>query len=105
MGVVDSLFRNANVKMRREYVDMTETVKEMGCTVHIFSSQHVSGEQLAQLSGIAGILRFPLPELDDIDSDAGLDDDEQDANDYGNIGADAGADEDDEEDEDDEGGG
>lgn len=26
---------------------------------------HVSGEQLNQLSGIAAILRFPLPELED----------------------------------------
>jgi protein pelota len=31
----------------------------------IFSSMHVSGEQLKQLSGIAALLRFPLPELED----------------------------------------
>jgi len=73
--VADSLFRNANVATRRHYVEMTEIVRESGCTVHIFSSQHVSGQQLAQLSGIAGILRFPLPELDGIASDAGLSDD------------------------------
>lgn len=72
--VADSLFRNANIALRRQYVTMTESVKEQGATVHIFSSQHVSGQQLAQLSGIAGLLRFPLPELDDIDSDAGLSD-------------------------------
>lgn len=72
--VADSLFRNANLKTRKQYVEMTETVKDMGCTVHIFSSQHVSGQQLAQLSGIAGVLRFPLPELDDIESDAGVSD-------------------------------
>lgn len=34
----------------------------------------MSGEQLQQLSGIAGILRFPMPEIGDIDSDAGLSD-------------------------------
>jgi len=72
--VTDSLFRNANLQTRRQYVEMTETVKDMGVTVHIFSSQHVSGQQLAQLSGIAGILRYPMPEIDDIDSDAGIDD-------------------------------
>lgn len=33
--------------------------------VQIFSGLHVSGEQLNQLSGIAAILRFPLPELED----------------------------------------
>ncbi len=26
---------------------------------------HISGEQLKQLSGIAALLRFPLPDLED----------------------------------------
>jgi len=72
--VVDSLFRNANVSLRRQYVEMVDMAKDQGATFHIFSSQHVSGEQLQQLSGIAGVLRFPLPEIGDIDSDAGLSD-------------------------------
>merc|ERR1712008_5226 len=74
--VVDSLFRNANVSTRRHYVDMTESVREQGCTVHIFSQQHISGEQLNQLGGIASILRFPCPELEDIGSEAGLSDED-----------------------------
>lgn len=72
--VVDSLFRNANVALRKQYIDMVDTAKDQGATFHVFSSQHVSGEQLQQLTGIAGILRFPLPEIADIDSDAGLSD-------------------------------
>lgn len=36
-----------------------------GGEVHVFSSGHASGEQLAQLSGIAAVLRFPMPELED----------------------------------------
>ncbi len=36
----------------------------------VFSSMHVSGEQLAQLSGIAAVLRFPLEELADTDLEA-----------------------------------
>jgi len=71
--VVDSLFRNSNVSLRRQYVDLIETCKDVGSTVHVFSSQHVTGEQLHQLGGIAAILRFPCPDLDDIDSDAELD--------------------------------
>lgn len=86
--VADSLFRNANVATRRQYVAMAETVKDSGATVHIFSSQHVSGQQLAQLSGIAGVLRFPLPELDDIDSDAGLSDAGNEEDTYQNVGKD-----------------
>ncbi len=30
----------------------------------IFLSMHVSGERLGQLTGIAAILRFPMPDLD-----------------------------------------
>lgn len=34
------------------------------------SSMHVTGEQLGHLTGIAAVLRFPLPEIeDDDDSD------------------------------------
>lgn len=33
-------------------------------TVHLFSGMHSSGERLAQISGVAAVLRFPLPDLD-----------------------------------------
>ncbi|KAJ6824822.1 protein PELOTA 1 [Iris pallida] len=65
--ITDSLFRNSDIKTRRKYVKFVEAVKDSGGTAHIFSSMHVSGEQLAQLTGIAAILRFPLPELEDIE--------------------------------------
>lgn len=65
--ITDSLFRNADVKTRRKYVKLVESVKDSGGAAHVFSSMHVSGEQLAQLTGIAAILRYPLPELEDIE--------------------------------------
>ncbi|KAI5068035.1 hypothetical protein GOP47_0016380 [Adiantum capillus-veneris] len=65
--LTDELFRNADISTRRKYVDLTNLVKASGGEVHVFSSMHVSGEQLAQLSGIAAILRFPLPDLEDMD--------------------------------------
>jgi len=43
--------------------------------VKIFSSLHVSGQQLAQLCGVAAILRYPCPGIED---DVEEDDDEQD---------------------------
>lgn len=49
------------VPWRRQYVELTESVREQGSVVHVFSSQHVTGQQLSQLSGIACILRFPAP--------------------------------------------
>ncbi|GKA62563.1 protein PELOTA 1 [Tanacetum coccineum] len=65
--VTDELFRSADIATRQRYVNLVYTVKDSGGTAHVFSSMHVSGEQLAQLTGIAAILRFPLPDLDDIE--------------------------------------
>ena len=42
-----------------------------GGEVVIFSGMHTSGEQLKQLTGIAAILRFPLPDLEDAELDPG----------------------------------
>lgn len=63
--ISDKLFRCEDVKLRKEYVYIVDTVKESGGDVKIFSSMHVSGEQLDQLTGIAAILRFPMPELEE----------------------------------------
>ncbi|KAL1537485.1 CDP-diacylglycerol--glycerol-3-phosphate 3-phosphatidyltransferase [Salvia divinorum] len=65
--ITDELFRSSDVATRKRYVSLVDSIKASGGTVHIFSSMHVSGEQLAQLTGIAAILRFPLPDLDDIE--------------------------------------
>nr|XP_029121786.1 protein PELOTA 1 isoform X1 [Elaeis guineensis] len=91
--ITDSLFKNSDVSTRQKYIKLVESVKDSGGTVHIFSSMHVSGErcfagyidcykkhnffkfnfqicdqtELAQLTGIAAILRFPLPDLEDIE--------------------------------------
>lgn len=63
--LTDNLFRIQNVQQRQKYVGLVEAAKEAGAKVLILSSLHVSGEQLAQLSGVAALLRFPLP-LDDL---------------------------------------
>jgi protein pelota len=42
-------------------------VRAGGGEALVFSSLHVSGEALNQLSGVAAILRFPLPELEDME--------------------------------------
>lgn len=65
--LTDELFRNADIQTRKKYVELAESVKNAGGTTHIFSSMHVSGEQLQQLTGIAAILRFPMPELEDLE--------------------------------------
>lgn len=67
--ITDELFRNQDLATRRKYVDLVESVRENGGQVRLFSSLHVSGEKLSQVSGVAAILRFPMPEIDDPDND------------------------------------
>jgi protein pelota len=71
--VTDELFRSATVSTRQRYVALVDSVKDTGGFVKIFSSLHVSGEQLGMLTGVAAILRFPVPEAND-DSDDDQDD-------------------------------
>jgi protein pelota len=65
--VTDSLFRNAQVKTRKLYVDLVESVRSHGGQVFVLSSMHVSGQQLEQVSGVAAILRYPLPDLEELE--------------------------------------
>ncbi|KAM0826572.1 hypothetical protein ACQ4PT_068778 [Festuca glaucescens] len=65
--LTDTWFRSPDVAARCKYVDMAESVKKLGGTVRVFSSMNVSGHQLEQVTGIAAVLRFPLPDLDDIE--------------------------------------
>jgi protein pelota len=68
--VTDELFRNSNVATRKKYVALVESVREHGGKVYIFSSMHVSGQQLQQVSGVAAILRYPLPDLEELEEAA-----------------------------------
>ena len=62
--VTDELFRASTVATRKQYVQLVEDVRANGGTVYIFSALHVSGQQLNQVSGVAAILRYPLPDLE-----------------------------------------
>ena len=44
--ITDTLFRNKNVKIRRQYVDLVESCQKNGAEIVIFSSLHVSGERM-----------------------------------------------------------
>lgn len=61
--VTDDLFRSTNLATRKRFVNLVESVRDNNGDTKIFSSLHVSGEQLSLLSGVAAILRFPLPDL------------------------------------------
>ncbi|KAI6236068.1 Protein pelota-like protein [Aphelenchoides besseyi] len=63
--ISDLLFRSRNIQQRKKYVHLVEQAREQRVTVMIFSSMHVSGEQLGQLTGVAAILRYPIEGIDD----------------------------------------
>nr|WRK57539.1 Pelo protein [Recilia dorsalis] len=63
--ISDNLFRSQDIQQRKRYVKLVDSVRDSGGDVKIFSSMHVSGEQLMQLTGVAAILRFPMPDLED----------------------------------------
>ncbi|KAL3896617.1 MAG: hypothetical protein SGCHY_003961, partial [Lobulomycetales sp.] len=65
--VTDQLFRDTTPANRRRFVRLFEKVRAYGGNTLVFSSLHTSGEQLGQLTGIAAILSFPLPDLEDMD--------------------------------------
>ncbi|XP_064180690.1 protein pelota homolog isoform X1 [Anguilla rostrata] len=71
--ISDELFRHQEVATRSRYVRLVDSVRDNGGTVRIFSSLHVSGEQLNQLSGLAAILRFPIPDLSEPEEDSSSD--------------------------------
>uniref|UniRef100_A0A8C8CGZ8 Protein pelota homolog n=1 Tax=Oncorhynchus tshawytscha TaxID=74940 RepID=A0A8C8CGZ8_ONCTS len=73
--ISDKLFRHQDVATRSRYVRLVDNVRDNGGTVRIFSSLHVSGEQLTQLSGVAAILRFPIADLSEPEDDSTSDED------------------------------
>lgn len=73
--ISDKLFRHQDVPTRSRYVRLVDNVRDNGGNVRIFSSLHVSGEQLTQLSGVAAILRFPIADLSEPEDESSSDDD------------------------------
>jgi protein pelota len=67
--VSDKLFRAKNLATRRAYVQLVERAEKAGITAMIFSSMNPSGERLDNLSGVAALLRYALPGVDDIEEE------------------------------------
>lgn len=67
--ISDHLFRTKDFKKRRLYNDIVEEVKKFGGKTVVFSSLHPSGEKLKNISGIAAILRFEVPSLEEGDEE------------------------------------
>lgn len=62
-----ALRRVHDAALRKRWVELVESVEASGGKVFIFSARHESGKQLSDLSGVAAVLRFSMPELEDED--------------------------------------
>mmetsp|Transcript_16238 Transcript_16238/g.52367 ORF Transcript_16238/g.52367 Transcript_16238/m.52367 type:complete len:418 (-) Transcript_16238:267-1520(-) len=66
----DNLFRARSLLRRRQAVSLVESARASGAALHVFSSHHVSGAQLASFSGFAAVLRYALPlDPDDVEDE------------------------------------
>jgi protein pelota len=65
--ISDRMYRCNNFEERNKYMDLIDSVRSTNGKVFLFSSLHVSGEQLNNYTGIAATLRFPLPDVDEGD--------------------------------------
>lgn len=79
--ISDSLFRSLDVKVRRRWVSLVDKVRDVeGGEVRVLSSLHESGKRLEALGGVAAILTFPIPDLDEDDEADEEDEPELEAN-------------------------
>lgn len=65
--LLDELLRSPEPQARHLYTSIAEETQELGGNVQVFSSIGVTGDQLKAITGIAAILRAPMPQLDDIE--------------------------------------
>lgn len=66
--ISDAVFRSPDPTVRRFFLAIAQRVKRAGGSkVSVFSSSHVTGEQLAMLGNVAAILAYDCPELDEIE--------------------------------------
>ena len=69
--ISDKLFRSKDLDKRKYYVRLHDKGVRDGLNVVVFSSMSPSGIRLSNMTGIAAILRFVMPGLDDISEDEG----------------------------------
>ncbi|KAJ8570656.1 hypothetical protein K7X08_037628 [Anisodus acutangulus] len=62
--ITEEILENKDVKLRKKYLGLKKSVNEAGGKVVQFND--VQGHRLAQMTGVAAILRFPIPNLDEL---------------------------------------
>lgn len=66
--ISDDVFRSEDPTERRFFLSLVNFVRQSGsASVNVFSSNHVTGEQLKQLGSVAAVLLFSCPEIDEME--------------------------------------
>ncbi|EDO19148.1 hypothetical protein Kpol_1050p5 [Vanderwaltozyma polyspora DSM 70294] len=63
--ITDTMLRSDDVSKRKQFLELVDNVEKLGGNVFVFSELHSSGEELNKLTGVACILKYPLPDLDE----------------------------------------
>ena len=58
--ITDGLLRSKNFAVRKKFSQFKKEVEMKGGEIFLFSENHVSGQKLKDITGIAAILRFPI---------------------------------------------
>lgn len=66
--ITDTLLRSDDIDQRKRCLQLVDNIERMGGKVLVFSAMHNSGEELDKLTGLACILKYPLPDLDEDDA-------------------------------------
>ncbi|KAL5708923.1 hypothetical protein ACHQM5_019666 [Ranunculus cassubicifolius] len=65
--ITEELYRSSDVATRKKYTNLLESVKKSGGTTQVLSCDRDSGKRLGVLTGVAAILRFRVPDLDEME--------------------------------------
>lgn len=77
--ITDTMLHNDDIAKRKKFLELLERVEQSGGKGVVFSTLHSLGEELDRMTGVACILNYPLPDLDE---DLEEDEDEDDNNDF-----------------------
>ncbi|CAI4052087.1 hypothetical protein SUVZ_14G3180 [Saccharomyces uvarum] len=67
--LTDRIMHSDDIAQRVKYLKLMDSVESNGGKTLVFSTLHSLGEELDQLTGIACILKYPLPDLDEDDNE------------------------------------
>lgn len=63
--ITDTMLHNDDIKKRKKFLELLGKVEQNGGKGVVFSTLHSLGEELDRMTGVACILNYPLPELDE----------------------------------------